>query len=245
MPHRYIDTSDLNAPYEQLRAARPLQGLGAAEHLYMDYSNLNAQWDRSRPAIHGLGGGSLGGSSLGNTMSANTGVGLASIDEECPAVSSAHGRMYQSISAMPGDEELMAQFERNTSQYGCPVRGESHWFWPNAPTMSWNARGPTDPFVKSDWDRISPSSTLFIPPFLQDMGNPYTASVRDRTTVVLPETTIEEQVPETFPEDEYLVPAKPATGAGWNIGLIGGTIVVSAAVAAVVIGGAYFYKRSA
>lgn len=240
MPHRYIDTSDLNAPYEQLRSARQLQGVGASEHLYMDYSNLNAQWDRSRPAIHGLGGGSLGGSSLGNTMSANTGLGLASIDEECSAVSSGHGRMYQSVTAMPGDEDLMAQFERNTSRYGCPVKGESHWFWPNAPTSSWGFRGMTEKFVEDDWVRTNQGWTLYIPPFVQDMGAPYTASVKDRTTVVLPETTIEAEGPD--PENEYPVPSDRVVPANESRGLVlvGGAVVM----AAVLVGGAYLYKRS-
>jgi hypothetical protein len=78
MQHLYFDTSDLNAPYDQYRSARPLQGIGAVNHLYMDYSNLNAQYDRSRPAIHGLGGGSLGGSALGNKMPSGIGAAMES-----------------------------------------------------------------------------------------------------------------------------------------------------------------------
>lgn len=236
MPHRYIDTSDLNAPYEQLLSARPLQGLGAAKHLYMDYSNLNAQWDRSRPAIHGLGGGSLGGSSLGNPMSGNTGLGLASLDEECPSVTSAHGRMYQGAAAMPGDEELMAAFERNTAEYGCPVRGEFHWFWPNAPTSDWKARGPAGNFVTDDWGKIHQSYTLFIPPFVQDMGIPYTASSRGGAPVVLPEVTVEAEVPE---EDERFFGAPSGGSGGFP------PVVIAASLAAVLVTwGVLLYNRS-
>lgn len=173
--HLYVDTSDLNAPYDQWRGARSLQGLGAAKHLYMDYSNLNAQYDRSRPAIHGLGGGSLGGSALGNVMGRNTGLGLASMDRGCQQLTSAHGRMLSGSAAMSGDEELLAKFENYTGQFGCPVRGSSHWFWPSAPTSQWLFRGK-DKFVEDDWTNTASEWTLYVPPFAVDHGKTYVSS---------------------------------------------------------------------
>lgn len=178
MQHRYIDTSDLNAPYDQYRSARPLQGIGAATHLYQDYSDLNAQYDRQRPAIHGLGGGSLGGNALGTGVGSGVEQGIGESTDKCGLLSSGHGRMLRKLAAMPGDVELIASFERLTGLYGCPMRGENHWFWTTAPTSAWIRRGSTNEFVERDWQKtLSGEWTWFIPPYVQDMGEAYDTRV--------------------------------------------------------------------
>jgi len=188
MPHRYIDTSDLNAPYDQYRSAHPLQGLGAAKHLYMDYSDLNAMYDRQRPAIHGLGGGSLGGNALGTGYGSGVEqpVGLVSDEAGCMQLTSAHGRMNRGGAAMPGDVELMAQFERNVDKWGCPEKRGNHWFWTGANTIYWTRRGYTDEMAVNDWDADEGwMHTLYVPPALRDMGE---ISIRGGATEVVAET---------------------------------------------------------
>lgn len=191
MQHRYIDTSDLNAPYDQYRSARPLQGIGAATHLYQDYSDLNAMYDRQRPAIHGLGGGSLGGNALGtgDGSGVEQPVGLVSDDAGCTQLTSGHGRMKRGLASMAGDVELMAQFERNVEKWGCPIKQGSHWFWPEANTIWWTRRGSTDEHAIRDWDEAEGwMHTLYVPPALRDMGEVYVKGGKEKVATVAPPT---------------------------------------------------------